>query len=209
MAYRLGSVASLTLVAIISAGCTVSPSHLISSPLINQRAGGIALGAFPDTGGRLQLVNGAGGTTPFSAGGILGGAAGSEVIAQLSREGQLRAERSTQETLNTAKEGESRRWEDPQTGIYGVLKPTSGTYRTPARQVVYPSDSIQVVHETNATYDLLLSRSARRTQHQPLRTTVTIECRNYESTLVAQGRSNTVSGRVCRSGPGSSWQAQF
>ena len=208
---------ALVTVAFMAAGCAGSPGGV---PVIDQQAAGAALGGVIGGIAGARFGEGQGKTAATIAGALIGAGVGAAIVQRLSEQGRLQAEATTQQTLSQARVGQTGRWEDPQTGIYGTVTPTTEVYRAPAPQPTYqaqPTYQTQPTYQSQGTYTAAPTYSQGTyapaqpyppytTQPQTYATTSARECRDYETTVVAGGKPEILTGTMCRNGPNEPWR---
>lgn len=188
---------ALVAVAFLTSACAVDGR---GQPIVDNRTVGAVVGAV--AGGALGSRFGEGsGKKAATIGGALAGAALGSLIAQdLSANGRRRAEATTQGTLSRAPTGATARWEDPETGIYGTVTPTTEIYRAPP-QTVY-------IQPGYSQYQPTRPRSGYVQPPQTYATSSARECRDYETSVVVNGRPEQAIGTMCRNSPNEPWRLQ-
>lgn len=169
---KRNSFAALAVAVLATAGCT-------SDGYIDQRqTGAVVGGALGAVGGGLagtQVGSGRGRTAAIIAGSVLGGVLGSAVGSRLTAEDNRYATSATQQALSTAPPGQPVSWQNPQTGTYGTVVPTSPqyTYQAPPGSPYYGTSLGQQ------------------------------DCRDYKQTIYVEGEQYEVAqGRACRQADG-------
>lgn len=213
---RVSKTASaLAAVALLTAGCASGPG---GAPIIDERAAGAAIGGVLGGIAGSRVGQGSGKAAATIAGTLIGAGLGAALVDRLSEQGRLRAEATTQQTLSQARVGQSGRWEDPQSGIYGTVTPTTEVYRAPAPQPTYqsqgpyqPTYQSQGTYQSQPTYTQGTYVTAQPypsygTQPQTYATSAAIECRDYETTVVAGGQPEILTGTMCRNSPNDPWR---
>lgn len=155
----------------------------------NQQVGTTAGGALGAIAGGLagtQVGSGRGRTAAIIAGTILGGALGAGIGNRLTAEDNLFAQQTTQQALASAPPNQPVRWQNPNTGVYGEVIPTSPVYQQPL-----PASYQQQQVYGQPTYGTSYS--------QPQ----SVDCRDYKQTIfVDNQRYETATGTACRQADG-------
>ncbi len=182
---------SLAVAALITAGCAQGASGpAVSNQAIGAVVGGIAGGVAGN-----QFGKGRGNTAATIAGTLLGGIVGAAIADQLSQQGRVAASQTTQQTLSAAPTGSVQRWNDPQTGIYGTVQPTSNVYYAP-----YETVQAQPQYTNTGAYQY------QQPVPQTYGTSQGIECRDYETSVVSGGQIEKATGTMCRNSPSEPWR---
>lgn len=108
---------SMTLAALLLAGCTGEPGGL------SKQTGGAVLGG---VGGGLigsRIGSGRGQTVGIIAGTILGALLGGEIGRQLDERDRLMMAQTTQSSLERTPSGQASQWRNPDTGASGTITP--------------------------------------------------------------------------------------
>jgi surface antigen len=180
LAIRKATVAAAVL-ALGLAGCTNGGG--VSNQQVGTTAGG-ALGAIAGGLAGTQVGSGRGRTAAIIAGTILGGALGAGIGNRLTAEDNTYAQQTTQQALASAPPNQPVRWQNPNTGVYGDVVPTTPIYQQPY-STVYGQQQ-QPVYGT--------------TYSQPQ----AVDCRDYKQTIfVDNQRYETATGTACRQADGS------
>lgn len=183
---------------------------------INTQTVGAAVGA---VGGGLigtQIGKGRGRTAAIIGGTILGGVLGSAVAARLSPQGQEVAYNTTQQAMDTAPVNQPVRWSDPvNPQIYGTVTPTTAPYyvevspdgylgpvQTQQPQYTQP----QYAQPQYAQPQYTQPQYNQYGQPQAVATSSGVECRDYQTAVFSGGQPETLTGRMCRRGPGQPWR---
>jgi surface antigen len=109
-------------IAVTAAGCARGGP---SGGEVAGGAGGAVLGGLAGS----QIGSGSGRLIATGAGAVIGALVGSEIGRRLSEGDQERLTRTTQDTLENNRTGQSSTWENPDTGHRGTVTPTE-TYQT-------------------------------------------------------------------------------
>lgn len=111
----VAGVAALSLAAAVS-GCADGQG-------VNKQTIGTGVGVL--AGGAIGSVFGEGGgkTAAIIGGALIGGLLGNELGRQMDENDRLRAERTTQEALETYPSGQTATWSNPDTGYGGAVTP--------------------------------------------------------------------------------------
>ena len=187
--------APLVAVALATAGCETGSG---GQPVVDGRVVGGALGAVAGGLAGTQVGQGRGRTAAIIGGTILGGVIGSAIAAQLSPQGKEVAYATTQQAMNTAPPNQPVQWRDPvNPQIYGTVTPTS-----PAYYVQVPADPYMGPVQTQPGY----APPPGYRPPQAYATSSGIECRDYQTAVFSGGQPETLTGRMCRRGPGEPWR---
>jgi surface antigen len=204
--------APLFAVALVTAGCQNGGGQ----PVVSNQAIGGALGAA--AGGLLgtQVGSGRGRTAAIIGGAVLGGLVGTAVAARLSPQGQQVVVNTTQQSLSSAPVGQPASWRDPvNPQIYGTVTPTSAPYyvQVPADQYLGPVQSQQAYAPAQPqpygqpVYNQQQAYAQPQYQRpQAVATSQGIECRDYQTAVFSGGQPETLTGTMCRTGPGQPWR---
>lgn len=124
---NLGAVAAITLAL---AACTQDQNGNVESPLGGTKQtlgtlGGAGAGAFIGS----NVGHGTGNLAATVIGGLLGALIGSEIGKSLDNADQLKAQQTTQHTLETTATGQVVTWQNPDNGHSGTVTPVK-TYQT-------------------------------------------------------------------------------
>lgn len=191
--------APLMAVALVTAGCQTNPNGTTG---INAQAVGAALGAVGGGVAGSQFGGGKGKLAATIAGTILGGVVGSAIAAQLSPQGQQAAYASTQQAM-AAPVNQPVRWADPvNPQVYGTVTPT-----TPAYYVeVDPAGYLGPVQTQQPQYAQPQYAQQYGQRPQVVASSSSVECRDYQTAVFSGGQPETLTGRMCRRGPGQPWK---
>jgi len=199
--------APLLAVALLTTGCQTSST---GAPGISGQAVGAALGAIGGGVAGSQFGKGRGQLAATIAGTVLGGIVGSAIVARLSPQGQQAAYASTQQAMTAAPVNQPVRWADPvNPQIYGTVTPT-----TPAYYVeVDPAGYLGPVQQQQPQYAQQQYAQPQQqyaqgpyTRPQVVATSSSVECREYQTAVFSGGQPETLTGRMCRRGPGQPWK---
>ncbi len=199
--------APLVAVAFLTAGCQNGGGQ----PLVTNQAIGGALGAA--AGGLLgtQVGSGRGRTAAIIGGAVLGGLVGTAVAARLSPQGQQVVVNTTQQSLSTAPVGQPASWRDPvNPQIHGTVTPTSAPYyvQVPADQYLGPVQTQQQAYAPAQQYGQQVYAQPQPQYQRPqvVASSQGIECRDYQTAVFSGGQPETLTGTMCRNGPGQPWR---
>ncbi len=189
MVHSMRITSSLAVAALITAGCAQGAS----GPVVSNQALGAVVGGLAGGVAGNQFGKGRGNTAATIAGTVLGGIVGAAVAQQLSQQGVVAASQTTQQTLTSAPTGSVQRWNDPQTGIYGTVQPTSNVYYAPYQPA-------QPQYTSTGAYQY------QPTPQQTYGTSQGLECRDYETSVVSGGQIEKATGTMCRNSPAEPWR---
>lgn len=154
------------------AGCANEPSN----QQVGTAVGGV-LGAVAGGVAGSAVGKGRGRTAAIIAGSILGGAVGAGIGNRLTAQDQQYASQTTHQALNNNAPGQVASWQNPQTGHYGYVEPTSPPYQYQPPQ--------------NSPY---------------YGTSYGQDCRDYKQTIYVEGdQYETATGTACRQ-PDGTWK---
>jgi len=195
--------APLLAVALVTAGCQSNPNGTTG---INTQAVGAALGAVGGGIAGSQFGGGKGKLAATIAGTILGGVVGSAIAAQLSPQGQQAAYASTQQAM-AAPVNQPVRWADPANPqVYGTVTPTTPAYYVEVDPAGYlgPVQQQQYAQQQYAQPQQQYAQGPYA-RPQVVATSSSVECREYQTAVFSGGQPETLTGRMCRRGPGQPW----
>jgi len=201
----------LMVAALATAGCESAGTGMSTG--INAQAVGAALGAVGGGLAGTQVGKGNGRTAAIIGGTILGGIIGSAVAARLSPQGQQVAYNTTQQAMTTAPVNQPVQWQDPNTQIYGTVTPTTTPYYVQVDPAGYmgppqaqpPQGYIQQP-QPQYTQQQQQYAQPQYSQPQAVATSSGAECRDYQTAVFSGGQPETLTGRMCRRGPGQPWR---
>jgi surface antigen len=174
---------SASIIAFALAGCANGGQP--STQQAGTAVGG-ALGAIAGGLAGTQVGKGRGRTAAIIGGSVLGGLLGAGIGNRLTAQDEQYAAQSTVQALNTAPPNQPVRWQNPQTGTYGDVTPTTPVYQQP----YYDAYQQQPQQTYGTTYS------------QPQ----TVDCRDYKQTIfVDNQRYETATGTACRQ-PDGTWR---
>ena len=126
----IGMLCVLTLVSVSAVGCLGGPKQTGGS-LLGAAAGGLLGSQFGGGSGKLAM-------TEFGA--LAGLFIGSEIGKSMDEVDQQLAARRTQYALEETRSGTASRWDNPDTGNWGTITPTTTSFDeagTPCREFVH------------------------------------------------------------------------
>ncbi len=188
--------APLIAVALVTAGCQSGGG----GPVISNQAIGGALGAVAGGLAGTQVGSGRGRTAAIIGGTVLGGVLGAAVAARLSPQGKQAAYASTQQAMTTAPVNQPVQWTDPvNPQVYGTVTPTTPPYYVQVDPAGYISQP-----QAQAQYAPAQPQYGQRPQ--VVASSSSAECRDYQTAVFSGGQPETLTGRMCRTGPGQPWR---
>ncbi len=194
--------APLIAVALVTAGCQSGAGG--SSAFPTQAIGG-ALGAVAGGLAGTQVGSGRGRTAAIIGGTILGGIVGTAVAARLSPQGQQIAYNTTQQAMNDAPVNQPVEWRDPvNPQIYGTVTPITPAYyvEVSAEPYLGPTQSQQPQYTQQPQF----TQQQYAGRPQVVASSSSVECRDYQTAVFSGGQPETLTGRMCRRGPGQPWR---
>jgi len=202
--YRFTKLAApLMAVALVTAGCQTNPNGTTG---INAQAVGAALGAVGGGVAGSQFGKGNGRTAATIAGTVLGGIIGSAIAAQLSPQGREVAYATTQQAMTQAPVNQPVRWADPvNPQVYGTVTPTTQPYYVQVDPAGYIGPAQVQQQPQQQQYAQQQYAQPQYNQPQTYATTSGVECRDYQTAVFSGGQPETLTGRMCRRGPGQPW----
>ncbi len=188
--------APLIAVALVTTGCQSGGG----SSVITSEAIGGALGAVAGGLAGTQVGSGRGRTAAIIGGTVLGGIIGSAVAARLSPQGQQVAYQTTQKAMTAAPVNQPVRWADPvNPQVYGTVTPTTPPYYVEVDPAGYITNA-----QPQPQYTTAQPQYGQRPQ--VVASSAGIECRDYQTAVFSGGQPETLTGRMCRNGPGQPWR---
>lgn len=204
---------ALAAIALFTAGCSTAPG---SQPLVSPQAVGAVVGGVAGGVAGAQFGKGNGRLAATIAGTLLGGVVGSAIAARLSEQGRVAATNTTQQALSTSPTGQAVRWDDPQTGIYGTVQPTSNVYYVPTGEYnaqtyggTYGQQQVPQQAYAQAPQPVYRQPGQQvyaQQQPQAFGTSQGIECRDYQTAVFSNGQPETLTGTMCRTAPNQPWR---
>ncbi len=203
--------APLMAVALVTAGCQAGST---GGPTINPQAIGAAVGAIGGGVAGSQFGKGNGQIAATIAGTVLGGVLGAAIAQQLSPQGKQAAYATTQQAMTTAPVNQPVRWTDPvNPQVYGTVTPTTPAYYVEVDPAGYlgPVQSQQPPQQyaqpqyNQPQYSQPQYAQPQYTRPQAVATSSSVECRDYQTAVFSNGQPETLTGRMCRRGPGQPW----
>ena len=186
--------APLIAVALATAGCQSGGG----GPVITNQAIGGALGAVAGGLAGTQVGSGRGRTAAIIGGTVLGGIIGTAVAARLSPQGQQVAYNSTQQAMTQAPVNQPVQWRDPvNPQVYGTVTPTTPPYYVEVDPAGY-------ITQNQTQYAPAQPQYGQRPQ--VVASSSSVECRDYQTAVFSGGQPETLTGRMCRNGPGQPWR---
>ena len=187
-------------VALVTAGCQSGGG----GPIISNQAIGGALGAVAGGLAGTQVGSGRGRTAAIIGGTVLGGIIGTAVAARLSPQGKEVAYASTQQAMTTAPVNQPVRWADPvNPQVYGTVTPTTPPYYVQVDPAGYITNA-QPQAQPQYVQPQIQPQYGQRPQ--VVASSSSVECREYQTAVFSGGQPETLTGRMCRNGPGQPWR---